>query len=185
MHHKDFRIIDGWSQAATIKPSPNYDERPAQQDVDLLVIHAISLPPGQFGGGFIEDFFQNKLDPNAHPYFAEIAALKVSSHFLINRGGELIQFVATDKRAWHCGESNFCGRERCNDFSIGVELEGCDEQAFDDAQYRCLNELTQAIRAAYPSIGAANITGHADIAPERKTDPGPLFNWDRYLAGLD
>lgn len=181
----DCRIIDGWCAAALVKPSPNFDDRPAGQVIDLLVIHAISLPPNQFGGGYVQDFFQNKLDITAHPYFEEIATLKVSSHFLIDRRGQLVQFVATDKRAWHCGDSNFCGRECCNDFAIGVELEGCDEREFCDVQYDRLAQLTKAIRDAYPEIAPQNIVGHSDIAPGRKTDPGPCFDWPRYRALLD
>ena len=181
----DCRIINGWCDAASIQHSPNFDDRPHKQEIDLLVIHAISLPPNKFGGGYIQDFFQNQLDIAADPYFEEIAGLEVSTHFLIERGGELIQFVATDKRAWHCGESNFCGRQRCNDFAIGIELEGCDESEFCDEQYARLESLTRAIRRAYPKIVPANIVGHSDIAPGRKTDPGPYFDWARYRASLD
>ena len=178
------RLVNGWYEGALFEPSPNFDERPAGQVVDLLVIHAISLPPNEFGGGYIQRFFQNELDPSVHPYFQQIAGLEVSSHFLIERTGQLIQFVATDKRAWHCGESHFCGRERCNDFAIGIELEGCDSKPFCDAQYLQLAELTAAIRIAHPGIAAQNIVGHADIAPSRKTDPGPHFDWTRYRRSL-
>ena len=180
----DDRIINGWCEAALIKRSPNFDDRPGGQEIDLLVIHAISLPPNEFGGGYIQDFFQNRLDSSIHPYFEEIAALEVSSHFLIDRKGDLIQFVATDKRAWHCGESHFCGRQACNDFAIGIELEGCDESTFRDEQYDRLARLTRAIRQTYPKIVADNIVGHSDIAPGRKTDPGPYFDWARYRASL-
>ncbi|MES2562422.1 MAG: 1,6-anhydro-N-acetylmuramyl-L-alanine amidase AmpD [Pseudomonadota bacterium] len=158
-------------------PSPNYDERPADTHIELLVIHAISLPPGQFGGAAIEQFFLNQLDVTQHPYFSSIAHLKVSAHFLIRREGALVQFVSCAKRAWHAGESNWRGRSRCNDFSIGIELEGCDETAFMPAQYDSLVALTRAIQATYP---IADIVGHSDIAPGRKTDPGPFFDWPAF-----
>ena len=160
--------------------SPNCDERPAGIAVSLLVVHAISLPPGQFGGGSIEAFFTNSLDSDAHPYFREIEGLKVSAHFLIRRDGELIQFVPCALRAWHAGVSVWNGRERCNDFSVGVELEGCDEQCFEPAQYQMLNRLGAALRQRYP-IDA--IVGHSDIAPGRKSDPGPGFDWSRAASG--
>lgn len=149
--------------------------------IDLLVIHAISLPPGRFGGPGIEQLFTNRLDPAAHPYYREIAGLRVSSHFLIRRDGSLVQFVACGRRAWHAGVSVWQGRERCNDFSIGVELEGTDEQPFEAAQYTRLVALTQALRGRYP---LTDLAGHADIAPGRKTDPGPHFDWARYRAAL-
>lgn len=173
-----------WLPGARHEPSPNADERPAPAGIDLLVIHNISLPPGEFGGGWIRDLFLNRLDPAAHPYFAEIAALEVSAHLLVRRTGEVIQFVALDRRAWHAGLSQFCGRERCNDFSIGIELEGSDDTPFSDAQYGQLERLTRQIRAHYPAIGADRIVGHADIAPGRKTDPGPYFDWARYRRAL-
>jgi len=162
--------------------SPNYDERPPGAVVDLLVVHAISLPPGVFGGCGIMDFFTNTLDPDAHPYYREIASLKVSAHFLVRRCGEVLQFVECDKRAWHAGVSSWLGRERCNDFSIGIELEGCDELPFEDAQYCALAALTKALKTRYPISG---VVGHADIAPGRKTDPGPLFDWLRYRRLID
>ena len=161
-------------------PSPNADERPADCDVDLLVIHNISLPPGEFGGPFIADLFQNRLNPSAHPYFAAIASLEVSAHLLIRRDGAATQFVALDRRAWHAGQSVFCDRERCNDFSIGIELEGSDDVPFTAAQYAALSRLTTAIRRYFPLIDPARIVGHSDIAPGRKTDPGPCFDWHRY-----
>lgn len=156
--------------------SPNCDERPDGEVVDLLVVHAISLPPGEFGGEAVEALFTNTLDPDDHPYYREIEGLKVSAHFFIRRSGELIQFVPGDCRAWHAGASSWQGRERCNDFSIGVELEGCDEQCFETAQYETLNRLIAALKQRYP-ISA--IAGHSDIAPGRKTDPGPGFDWTR------
>lgn len=165
-------------------PSPNYGDRPEASDISLLVIHNISLPPGEYGNGHIERFFTNCLDCKAHPYFAEIAHLKVSSHLLISRTGELVQFVGLDKRAWHAGRSRFAGREECNDFSIGIELEGTDTQPYTAHQYHALRGLTDAIMREYPEITPARITGHSDIAPGRKTDPGPAFEWSRYLAAL-
>lgn len=175
---------DIWLPDARRTPSPNCDDRPPGISVDLLVIHNISLPPGQFGGEAIEAFFQNRLDPSAHPYFAEIAPLRVSAHLLIRRDGHTLQFVPLNRRAWHAGQSCFQGRERCNDFSIGIELEGTDDTPFSDRQYDRLIELTRAIQILYPSITPERITGHSDIAPGRKTDPGPCFEWQRYLERL-
>lgn len=157
--------------------SPNCDDRPAGSAIELIVIHNISLPPGDFGGPGIMDLFCNRLDPAAHPYYATIADLRVSAHLLIRRDGELIQFVPFAQRAWHAGISNWRGRERCNDFSIGIELEGADDMPFEDAQYDRLAAVTRLLRARYP-IG--DIVGHSDIAPGRKTDPGPHFDWGRY-----
>jgi AmpD protein len=166
---------DGIHRGAQFIASPNFDERP-DTPVTLVVIHNISLPPGEYGSDDVIDLFNNRLDPQAHPYFAEIHQLKVSSHFLIRRDGSLIQFVSCLKRAWHAGQSNWQGRERCNDFSVGVELEGSDHDAFEDMQYLSLNQLIEALKSAYP-IEA--VTGHSDIAPDRKTDPGPYFDWSR------
>ncbi|CAG4885252.1 N-acetyl-anhydromuranmyl-L-alanine amidase [Georgfuchsia toluolica] len=157
-------------------PSPNCDERSAGEKVSLLVVHAISLPPGEFGGHGVEALFTNRLDPAEHPYYREIDGLRVSAHFFIRRGGELIQFVPCDRRAWHAGTSEWRGRERCNDFSVGIELEGCDEWNFEAAQYETLNQLNAALKQRYP---IAAIVGHSDIAPGRKTDPGPRFDWAR------
>ncbi|MBL8472226.1 MAG: 1,6-anhydro-N-acetylmuramyl-L-alanine amidase AmpD [Rhodocyclaceae bacterium] len=171
---------DGWLTGARRVDTPNQDLRPAGMEVDLVVIHAISLPPDQFGGPYIEQLFTNCLDPAAHEYFAGIAQLRVSAHFLIRRDATLLQFASTRARAWHAGASNWNGRERCNDFSIGIELEGCDTQAFDAAQYRRLAALLRRIRRRHPGIALA---GHSDIAPGRKTDPGPYFDWAR-LQGL-
>ncbi|RMG36680.1 MAG: 1,6-anhydro-N-acetylmuramyl-L-alanine amidase AmpD [Gammaproteobacteria bacterium] len=175
---------DIWLPGVQQTLSPNFDDRPPQTTVDLLVIHNISLPPGRFGGEAVEAFFQNRLDPSAHPYFAEIAHLRVSAHLLVRRDGHAQQFVPLNRRAWHAGASCFEGRERCNDFSIGIELEGTDDQPFSDAQYDRLVELTRAIQARYPAITRDRITGHSDIAPGRKTDPGPCFDWQRYLSRL-
>ena len=169
--------------AATQLASPNCDERPEGATISLLVVHNISLPPGQFGGPAIEAFFTNRLDPDAHPYFATIAQARVSAHFLIRRDGVLLQFVACARRAWHAGVSSWRGREGCNDFSIGVELEGTDELPYETVQYALLARLTDALRARYPIV---DVAGHSDVAPGRKTDPGPAFDWGRYrrLAGL-
>lgn len=152
--------------------------------VSLLVIHNISLPPGQFGTGKVQAFFQNRLDPNEHPYFEEIRHLTVSAHFLIERDGAITQFVSCHDRAWHAGVSCFDGREACNDFSLGIELEGTDTEPYTDAQYTALAGLTRLLRAAFPGITPERIQGHCDIAPERKTDPGEAFDWSRYRAGL-
>jgi len=161
--------------------SPNCDDRPAGSTVELIVIHAISLPPGRFGGDGILRLFTNTLDPAVHPYYAQIAGLRVSAHFLVRRNGELIQFVPAHRRAWHAGESSWRGRTRCNDFSIGVELEGSDETPFEDAQYAVLAPLTAALSTRF---AVTSIAGHSDIAPCRKTDPGPFFDWSRYRALL-
>jgi AmpD protein len=161
--------------------SPNQDERPDGEEPTLLVVHSISLPPGEYGGDAIERFFTNCLDPAAHPYFREIGHLKVSSHFLVRRDGGLLQFVPTDRRAWHAGVSRWRGRERCNDFSIGVELEGLDDAPFADVQYEALIALVRKLRARHP---LRDIAAHSDIAPGRKTDPGPFFDWPRVLAAL-
>lgn len=167
---------EGWLPAARRVPSPNCDERPAGESVRLVVIHAISLPPNDFGGPEIVQLFTNCLDPEAHPYFREIEGLRVSAHFLVRRGGELIQFVPCSLRAWHAGVSSWLGEENCNNFSIGVELEGCDQLPFEDAQYLALNRLLAALRQCYAIEG---VVGHSDIAPGRKTDPGPCFDWHR------
>ena len=158
--------------------SPNRDSRPENTTIDLVVVHSISLPPGVYGGEAIEHFFQNQLDKNEHPYFDEIHALKVSSHVLIKRSGEIVQFVPFHERAWHAGQSNYQGRDRCNDFSIGIELEGTDNDNFEDVQYQQLALLVNALQQAYPAL-TGNITGHSDISPGRKKDPGTGFNWDK------
>ena len=167
---------DGWLSGAQRIPSPNFDERPADMAVCLVVVHAISLPPGEFGGQGIVDLFTNQLDPQAHPYYREIADMRVSAHFLIRRDGRLIQFVSIAHRAWHAGVSIWDGRERCNDFSIGIEMEGCDELPFAAAQYLTLNALLADLSRRYPLQA---VVGHSDIAPGRKTDPGPGFDWHK------
>jgi len=171
---------DGWLEFATRIPSPNFDTRPPGAAPTLVVIHAISLPPGEFGGDDVVALFTNRLDPGRHPYFAAIASLRVSAHFLIRRSGELIQFVSCNNRAWHAGVSSWRGRKRCNDFSVGIELEGCDTQPFEANQYDRLVALIAELRTRY---ALADIAGHSDIAPGRKTDPGPYFDWSR-LAPL-
>ncbi len=173
----------GWCDSARRCPSPNCNARPAGE-VSLLVIHNLSLPPGQFGTGEVANLFLNRLDPQGHAYFAGIAHLQVSAHFLIERDGRLTQFVSCNERAWHAGVSCFAGREQCNDFSLGIELEGTDELPYSDAQYAALGELTRELMRVYPAITAERICGHNDIAPERKTDPGPAFDWARYRASL-
>jgi AmpD protein len=170
---------------ATQRNSPNQDCRPENCSIDLLVIHNISLPPGEFGGPWIDDLFMNRLDPAAHPYFATIASRQVSSHLLIRRDGEIVQYVPLHMRAWHAGESCFDNKQRCNDFSIGIELEGSDDTPFTDAQYETLANVTNEIQVLYPSITTERITGHSDISPGRKTDPGPNFDWERYKSLLD
>jgi N-acetyl-anhydromuramoyl-L-alanine amidase len=170
----------GWHRLARRSRSPNFDARPDGMAVELIVVHNISLPPGQFFGDAVEQFFRNQLQPITHPFFASIAALRVSAHFFIRRSGELVQFVSTENRAWHAGASDWNGRTRCNDFSVGVELEGSDASPFTTGQYRCLSALTKTLVLRYPSIKA--VAGHADIAPGRKTDPGPRFDWSRYLV---
>lgn len=161
-------------------PSPNCDDRP-DGPIELLVIHNISLPPGEFGGDGVERLFTNSLDIHAHPYYQTIAGLRVSAHFFVRRDGRIMQFVPCAKRAWHAGESCWQEGTRCNDFSIGIELEGTDTSSFTAAQYKALRSLTKALRKAYPIRG---IAGHSDIAPQRKTDPGQSFDWLRYLTGL-
>ena len=172
---------DGRVARARYVASPNCDARPAGSRISLLVLHSISLPPGRYGGDAIERLFTNRLDPLAHPYFREIAHLRVSAHFLVRRDGALVQFVPLGKRAWHAGISRWRGAERCNDFSVGVELEGTDRARFSDAQYRCLGRLVRALAARLPLRACA---AHSDVAPGRKRDPGARFDWARCLAGL-
>ncbi|MGC4007996.1 MAG: 1,6-anhydro-N-acetylmuramyl-L-alanine amidase AmpD [Pseudomonas sp.] len=174
----------GWCLDAQRCPSPNFNARPDGEEVSLLVIHNISLPPGQFGTCKVQEFFQNRLDADEHPYFASICSLTVSAHFLIERDGSLFQFVSCHSRAWHAGVSRFDGRENCNDFSIGIELEGTDTDPYSDRQYEVLAQLTREIRKVFPAITPKRIQGHCDIAPERKTDPGEAFDWTRYFADI-
>lgn len=180
MSGKSALYIDqqGWCAQATQQRSPNYDARPDGAVVSLIVIHNISLPPQEFGGEWITDLFLNRLDPDAHPYFTAIYNVEVSSHFLIRRDGQLIQYVSTDDRAWHAGASCWRGQSRCNDFAIGIELEGCDDKPFTQEQYSVLTQLTQTLCQHYPYINS--VAGHSEIAPQRKTDPGTCFEWARY-----
>lgn len=173
--------FNGWLSGVNKIVSPNYDRRPPGAKIDLLVIHNISLPPEQYGGASIVKFFTNQLDTSAHPYFEQLQGVTVSSHFLIRRDGGIIQFVPCQRRAWHAGLSNWQGRSRCNDFSLGIELEGSDFEIFTDLQYTSLARLTRHLLRAYP---IKSIAGHSDIAPGRKTDPGPYFDWVRYQATL-
>ena len=173
----------GWCDGVHRCPSPNFNERPGGE-VSLLVIHNISLPPGQFATGKVQAFFQNRLDVTEHPYFESIKALRVSAHFLIERDGQITQFVSCLDRAWHAGISSFEGREACNDFSLGIELEGTDDQPFTDAQYQALIALTRQLQQHYPQITPQRICGHSDVAPGRKTDPGPCFDWGRFRREL-
>ena len=171
-----YHIENGVLQGATYIASPNYNQRPEHTEIQLIVIHNISLPPSQFGGGYITQFFQNQLDPTLHPYFETIKDLQVSAHILILRTGEAIQFVNFNDRAWHAGRSSYLAKPECNDYSIGIELEGCDEQIFTDAQYTSLIEIVALLQKKYAKI-QQHIAGHSDIAPQRKTDPGDCFNW--------
>lgn len=171
----------GWLSGTRQVVSPNCDARPPGVPVSLLIIHNISLPPDEFGGHGVEQLFTNALNLEEHPYYARLHGVKVSAHFFIRRDGEVVQFVSCQRRAWHAGVSNWQGRTRCNDFSIGIELEGSDFVPFADAQYRSLSYLTRRLRRVYPIW---DIAGHADVAPGRKTDPGPYFDWARYLNSI-
>ncbi|RLA08563.1 MAG: 1,6-anhydro-N-acetylmuramyl-L-alanine amidase AmpD [Gammaproteobacteria bacterium] len=178
------KIINGILQEVTQIPSPNFDERPINETINLLVIHNISLPPGKFGDNYIVDFFCNKLKTDQHPFFASIKNTKVSSHFLILRNGEIIQFINTKRRAWHAGLSEFNNKKNCNDYSIGVELEGTDNINYTPQQYHALKKLTESIIKEYPKITKTRITGHSNIAKGRKTDPGDSFKWQLYFKSL-
>ncbi len=175
----------GLIEPARQVPSPNRDARPAGASPEMVILHGISLPPGEFGGPGIEQLFCNALDWDAHPYYDEIRGMEVSAHLLVRRDGSLLQFVPFTERAWHAGESFFRGRTRCNDFSIGIELEGDDETPYDERQYDVLPGVIGAIRAAWPAISVREIAGHCDVAPGRKTDPGPAFDWLRLYDALD
>ena len=173
-----------WLKNVRRLPSPNHDDRPVGGEIDLLVIHGISLPPGEFGSSCIEQLFCNSLDPGAHPYFKQLEDMRVSAHLLIDRKGEIVQFVSFHKRAWHAGRSVFNGRENCNDFSIGIELEGADDVEYESVQYEALAQVIQELQRPWPLLAGGNIRGHCHIAPGRKTDPGPAFDWDRLYALL-
>jgi len=176
-----FQVIDGQLIGARQVPSPNYNQRPEHTEIQLVVVHNISLPPSQFGGGYIEQFFQNQLDWSQHPYFQSIEGMQVSTHLLILRTGEVLQFVNFNDRAWHAGRSSYLAKKECNDYSIGIELEGSDDQPFEEVQYRVLAQVIATLQATYPKI-LQHLAGHSDIAPGRKTDPGPFFDWPKTRA---
>jgi len=173
------KIENHWLNEVTKVPSPNFDERPLDTDISLIVVHCISLPPEQFGGAYIDQLFCNQLNPEQHPYFKQIYQTKVSAHLLIKRNGDLTQYVAFNQRAWHAGVSEFQGRKKCNDYSIGIELEGVETQEYTDEQYKQLNRIIKSLLNHYPSLSRQAIVGHSDIAPGRKTDPGNSFDWDK------
>jgi len=175
---------EGWLRGARRVVSPHADERPPGAGVSLIVIHGVSLPPGEFGGPWVEAFFSGRLDIAAHPYFSEIASLRVAPHFYITRDGALLQFVSTERRAWHAGHSRWEGRDECNDFSIGIEMEGTDDTPYTTAQYDRLAGVVAALCEYYPGIGERGLAGHSDIAPGRKTDPGPAFDWERLVSDM-
>ncbi len=177
-------IVDGWFTQAKKVVSPNFNDRPLRCEISLLVIHNISLPPGQFGGQYIDQLFTNALLPEDDPFFVDICHMTVSSHVLIDRQGQTTQYVCLEDRSWHAGDSRFQGRENCNDFSIGVELEGADHIPYTSDQYKALVDVTCAIMKKYPAINTERIVGHCDIAPGRKTDPGVAFDWARYRTSL-
>jgi len=180
----NYTLKHGWLQQASIVPSPNCEPRPSACEPELLVIHNISLPPGRYGGDCIERFFTNCLDWDEHPFFDEIRGVQVSAHLLIKREGDMLQFVNFCDRAWHAGVSCYAGRDNCNDFSIGIELEGADDDPYTDAQYHALVAVSALLLEHYPALRADAIVGHSDIAPGRKTDPGPAFDWQRYRRAL-
>lgn len=184
MSESTSQIIDGWLQWAVHCPSPNFNLRPDTSEISLLIIHNISLPPGEFGGGYVQQFFQNNLDANLHPYFETIAELKVSAHLFIERDGKVTQFVPFTARAWHAGSSCFADVVDCNNYSIGIELEGVDDIPYSDAQYSALEKVSRQLLLTYPKLTPERITGHSDVSPGRKTDPGPAFDWQRYRACL-
>ena len=177
-------IIDNLIEGVTFHSSPNFDSRPKDTDISLIVIHSISLPPGKYGGNEIKDFFLNELDTSNHEYFESIKNLKVSSHIVIKRTGEILQFVPFNKRAWHAGISSYLGKENCNDYSIGIELEGTDDSEFTDEQYNSLINLTSSLIRSYPNLSEDRLVGHSDIAPGRKSDPGIFFDWKRFIVDV-
>ena len=181
---KVMRIVDHWLTGAKRVPSPNRDSRPLNTEISLIVVHCMSLPPGEFGGDWIDKFFINRLPPEAHPYFETIHRIEVSAHLVIRRSGEVTQYVPFDQRAWHAGASIYAGMTRCNDFSIGIELEGTVDVAYTKQQYRALARIIAALLRCYPSLSPERIVGHSDIAPGRKEDPGPSFDWPKLRSML-
>ena len=177
-------IKDNLIEGVTFHSSPNFDSRPKDTDISLIVIHSISLPPGKYGGNEIKDFFLNELDTSNHEYFESIKNLKVSSHIVIKRTGEILQFVPFNKRAWHAGISSYLGKENCNDYSIRIELEGTDDSEFTDEQYNSLINLTSSLIRSYPNLSEDRLVGHSDIAPGRKSDPGIFFDWKRFIVDV-
>jgi AmpD protein len=173
-----------WLKGVRRVPSPNCDERPAGAEISLVVIHGISLPPGEYGGRHVDRLFTNSLDVSGHPYFARIAGLRVSAHLLIDRRGRITQYVPFHLRAWHAGESSFCGRAACNDYSIGIELEGCDDEPYEPRQYATAAAVVKVLMQRWPAIVGRNVVGHSDVAPGRKTDPGPAFDWADFRGRL-
>ena len=180
----EYVLEAGLLKGARFVQSPNHSVRPQGEVIDLLVIHNISLPPGEYGTGCVDGLFCNQLDYDAHPFFKELTELRVSAHLLIDRSGAVTQYVPFDRKAWHAGQSHFCGRENCNEFSIGIELEGTDDEPYEETQYRRLAEVVTLLRDAVPSLAEAPVVGHADIAPLRKTDPGPAFDWQYFRSLL-
>ncbi len=179
------KVIDNWLDCAEKVFSPNYNARPSHDDISLIVIHCISLPPGEFGGNTVTQLFTNSLDPSEHPYFNKIDRLRVSAHLFIRRAGEIIQYVPFHKRAWHAGVSSYAGRVDCNDFSIGIELEGTGHTPYTEEQYSQLAELIQVLLAHYPSLSPERIAGHSTISPGRKQDPGDSFDWEKLFRMLE
>jgi AmpD protein len=176
------KIDNHWLSQVTKISSPNFDDRPCENDLSLIVVHCISLPPGQFGGTYIDQFFCNQLNPEDHSYFKEIQNLQVSAHLLIKRCGEIVQYVPFNKRAWHAGESVYKGRQKCNDYSIGIELEGTETSEYSDLQYQQLNSVIGTLLDYYPKLSAQKIIGHSDISPGRKLDPGESFAWEKLFT---
>jgi len=178
------KIVNHWLSQAIKLPSPNFDDRICEEDLSLIVVHCISLPPGQFGGDYIDQLFCNQLNPEEHVYFKEIQHFQVSAHLLIKRCGTIVQYVAFNKRAWHAGLSEYKGREKCNDFSIGIELEGTETNEYSDQQYRQLSSIIKILLLEYPGLATQNIVGHSDISPGRKADPGEFFYWEKLFSNM-
>ncbi len=185
LKNEQLNIINGWVDKARHVKSPNFNQRPKHTIVDAIIIHGISLPAGKFGGPFIDNFFSNHLDLTQHSTFTQLKNIKVSAHFLIRRDGELVQYVNVNERAWHAGKSELEGRKYCNNFSIGIELEGTDDIAYEEEQYQQLVSLVHCLKEFFPKVSNQRIVGHSDIAPGRKTDPGEAFLWDKFLEKIE